>query len=70
MDENAEHPTGRTGTGTPDASRCTCCGRRGAREPLRLSGPGTPAYVAACPYCDLQPAETQGWLDEIVRDGS
>lgn len=63
MDENTEHAT-------PEASRCGCCGRRGAREPLRLSGPGTPAYVAACSYCDLQPAEVQGWLDEIVRDGS
>ncbi|ALE72503.1 hypothetical protein AD006_11810 [Pseudonocardia sp. EC080610-09] len=45
-------------------SACTCCGRRGARERLQVTGPGAPHFVAVCPYCDLQPAELQGWLGE------
>ncbi|GAA1398861.1 hypothetical protein GCM10009613_53600 [Pseudonocardia kongjuensis] len=63
MDENSEHAD-------PEVrdSTCTCCGRRGARERFQVSGPGAPTFVAVCPYCDLQPAEIQGWLGEIARD--
>lgn len=68
--DNTEHTTGRAGHGTAGAARCGCCGRRDARRPLHpAAGPGGSAAVAVCPYCDLQEAEIQGWLDEFVRNG-
>ncbi|MBC3193507.1 hypothetical protein H7X46_20815 [Pseudonocardia sp. C8] len=62
MDDNATHtePTTRAAT-------CACCGRRGVHQRLLVTGPGAPRVVTACPYCDLRPAELQGWLADFPR---
>ncbi|SFN87444.1 hypothetical protein SAMN05216207_102352 [Pseudonocardia ammonioxydans] len=69
MDDNTGQTTGPAGHGAAAATRCGCCGRRDVRRSLHTAGTAGAASVVVCPYCDLQEAEIQGWLDEFVRNG-